>query len=361
MPAETVRELARAMAQPGAAAYGRTGSCLGRFGTLVAFLIDALNAVTGNLDRPGGAVFGRPAIALDDVGERAGLASYGKVRSRFGGFPDVIGNLPASLLPREITTPGELQVRALFVSAGNPVLSVPDGEALEDAIGQLELCVSLDFYVNETNRHADYVLPSPTFYERDDLPLAFLGFYTTPFIQYTDAVVPPAGEAREEWEVIDEIAKRIGIVPFPVKLARMLGRLPGMRPKPRRLADMLLRTGPAGDLFGLRRGGLNIGKVAREPHGIVLSEHIATGVLSDKVRHKRLARAARAGDDRGGGPPDGVGERRRSRLPAPADRPARAAFAQLVDAQLAASDARRPPARAACAPRRRGGARPRRG
>jgi len=293
VPAETVRELARAMAEPGAAAYGRTGSCLGRFGTLVAFLIDALNAVTGNLDRPGGAVFGKPAIALDDVGERAGLSSYGKVRSRFGGFPDVIGNLPASLLPREITTPGELQVRALFVSAGNPVLSVPDGDSLEDALDQLELCVSLDFYVNETNKHADYILPSPTFYERDDLPLAFLGFYTTPFIQYTDAVVPPAGEAREEWEVIDEIARRIGIVPFPVKLARMLGRLPGMRPSPRRLADLLLRTGPKGDRYGLRRGGLSLAKIARKPHGIVLSEHIPTGVLRDKVRHrgKRLALA----------------------------------------------------------------------
>jgi formate dehydrogenase len=300
VPADTVRELARAMAAPGGAAYGRTGSCLGRFGTLVAFLIDALNAVTGNLDAPGGVVFGRPPIALDDVGERAGLASYGKVRSRFGGFPDVIGNLPASLLPREITTPGELQVRALFVSAGNPVLSVPDGDALEEALGQLELCVSLDFYVNETNRHADYVLPSPTFYERDDLPLAFLGFYTTPFIQYTEAVVPPAGEAREEWEVIDEIAKRIGIVPFPVRAARILGRLPGLRPKPRRLADALLRTGPAGDLFGLRRGGLNIAKVGREPHGIVLSEHIPTGVLRDKVRHRggrvQLAPAAIAGE-----------------------------------------------------------------
>ena len=238
VPADTVREIARAMAEPGSAAYGRTGSCLGRFGTLVAFLIDALNAVTGNLDSPGGAVFGRPPISLDDVGEKAGLASYGKVRSRFGNFPDVIGNLPASLLPREITTPGELQVRALFVSAGNPVLSVPDGDALVEAIGQLDLCVSLDFYVNETNRHADYILPSPTFYERDDLPLAFLGFYTTPFIQYTDAVVPPAGEAREEWEVIDEIAKRIGIVPFSVKAgarARQAAR-PAAAPAPDRRA-----------------------------------------------------------------------------------------------------------------------------
>jgi formate dehydrogenase len=300
VPADTVRELACAMAAPGSAAYGRTGSCLGRFGTLVAFLIDALNTVTGNLDSPGGAVFGRPAIALDDVGEKAGLASYGKVRSRFGSFPDVIGNLPASLLPREITTPGELQIRALFVSAGNPVLSVPDGNALEEALDQLDLCVSLDFYVNETNRHADYILPSPTFYERDDMPLAFLGFYTTPFIQYTDAVVPPAGESREEWEVIDEIAKRIGIVPFSIKAVRMLGRLPGMRPKPRRIAELLLRTGPEGDRFGLRRKGLTIDKVAREPHGIVLSDDIPTGVLGEKVRHKggrvQLAPEAIAGE-----------------------------------------------------------------
>ena len=121
VPAERVRELARDFAAAdGAAAYGRTGSCLGRHGTLVAFLLDALNAVTGNLDRPGGAVFGRPPVALDDVGEQVGLATYGERRSRVGGFPDVIGNMPASLLPLEIETPGEGQIRALFVSAGQP-------------------------------------------------------------------------------------------------------------------------------------------------------------------------------------------------------------------------------------------------
>src|SRR5919198_245347 len=97
VPAERTRRLARDFAAAeGAAAYGRTGSCLGRFGTLVAFLLDALNVVTGNLDRAGGAVFGSPPVAIDDVGERTGLATYGKVRSRFGGFPDVIGNLPAT-------------------------------------------------------------------------------------------------------------------------------------------------------------------------------------------------------------------------------------------------------------------------
>jgi len=182
VPAETVRDIARAFATaPSAAAYGRTGSCLGRFGTLVAYLLDALNAVTGNLDRPGGAVFGRPPIALDELGEKAGLATYGEVRSRFGNFPDVIGNLPATLIPKEITTPGKRQIRAFFVSAGNPVLSVPDGESLEAAFEQLDLLVSLDFYVSDTSRHADYVLPATTFLEREDIPVAFLGFFSTPF------------------------------------------------------------------------------------------------------------------------------------------------------------------------------------
>jgi len=283
--AETTAALARDFAAAhGAAAYGRTGSCLGRFGTLVGFLIDALNAVTGNLDRPGGAVFGRPAIALDDIGHRFGLDTYGKLRSRFGDFPDVLGNLPASLMPQEIETPGDSQIRALFVSAGNPVLSVPDGDALERALEKLDLMVALDFYVNETSRHADYILPATTFLERDDVPVAFLGFYTKPFIQTTEPVVPPAGEAREEWEVIDELSRALGVQPYSVPPLRTLGRL-GVRLSPRRLVDTLLRLGPEGDLFGARRSGLSLGKLRKRPHGIVLHDEIPTGVLGERVRH----------------------------------------------------------------------------
>jgi anaerobic selenocysteine-containing dehydrogenase len=284
VPAERVRALAADFARAeSAAAYGRTGSCLGRFGTVVSFLLDALCAITGNLDHPGGAVFGRPPVALDDVGERVGLDTYGKVRSRFGGFPDVIGNLPASLLAREIETPGERQIRALFVSAGNPVLSVPDGGALERALAGLDLFVSLDLYVNETNRRADYVLPTTTLYEREDVPLAFLGFFTQPFIQVTDAVVPPPGEARQEWEIIDAISRRIGVAPYSMPALRRLARL-GVRLSPQRLVDLLIRTGPSGDLFGLRRSGLSLDKLRRLPHGLVLADHVATGVLPKKLR-----------------------------------------------------------------------------
>ena len=123
----------------------------------MSFLLDAVMAVTGNLDVPGGGVFGRPAAALDEVAEKTGLATYGAKHSRVGGFPDVIGALPASLIPEEITTPGEGALRALMVSAGNPVLSVPDGDAMRAALGELDLFVSIDLYVNETNAGADYV------------------------------------------------------------------------------------------------------------------------------------------------------------------------------------------------------------
>ena len=83
-----MRELARAFATaPERGRLRAHGLLPGPFGTLVAFLLDALNAVTGNLDRPGGAVFGRPPIALDDIGEKAGLDTYGKSARASGASP----------------------------------------------------------------------------------------------------------------------------------------------------------------------------------------------------------------------------------------------------------------------------------
>jgi anaerobic selenocysteine-containing dehydrogenase len=286
IPAGELRQLARDLASaPSAAVYGRTGSCLGRHGTVVAFLLDLVNIASGNLDRPGGSVFGLPAVAFDEVANLAGLDTYGKVRSRLGGFPDVLGALPATLLAKEMTTPGKGQIRAFFTSAGNPVLSCPDGEELEEALETLELYVSLDIYVNETNRHADYVLPATTWLERDELPLPFLGFYVTPFVQYSEPVVEPRGEAREEWEIIDAISKEIGVQPYPVAPVRALSRL-GLRPRPKFVADLLVRTGREGDRFGLRPGGLSLRKLRRQPHGVIVADEIATGVLARRVRYR---------------------------------------------------------------------------
>jgi formate dehydrogenase len=285
VPAERARSLAREIAgAPSCAIYGRTGSCLGRHGTLTAFLLDALAAVTGNLDRPGGLVFGSSPLDLEGAAERGGLATYGERRSRVGGFPDVLGQMPATLMAPEIETPGPGQLRALIVTAGNPVQSVPDGEGLERALGKLDLLVAVDIYANETARQADYVLPATTWLEREDVPVAFQQFFYRPFIQHTDAVVPARGEAREEWQIFEAIGRELGVTPTSVPAVRRLGRL-GLRISPRRMIDLMLRMGPRGDRFGLRRGGLSLGRIQRSPHGLVLADAWATGVLRGRVRH----------------------------------------------------------------------------
>jgi formate dehydrogenase len=283
---EAARALARDLAgAPGAAVYGRTGSCLGRHGTLVSFLLDAVNIVTGNLDREGGAIFGSGPIDLELILHRIGAATYDTYRSRIGDFPEVLGSLPASLMAKEMTTPGKGQLKAFFVSAGNPVLSVPNGGELERAFEQLELIVAIDLYITDTTRHADYILPATTFLEREDFPSAFLTFHTSQFVQWTEAVVPARGEARQEWEIIEAISRRIGITPSSAKPARWLGKA-GIRFSPKTLIDLLIRTGPKGDLFGLRRNGLSVDKLARHPHGIVLNPEQPVGVLRKKVFHR---------------------------------------------------------------------------
>jgi formate dehydrogenase len=151
-------------------------------------------------------------------------------------------------------------------------------------MAELELCVSIDLYVTETSKHADYVLPATTFLEREDLPLPFLSLFTTPFIQMTEAVIEPRGEARQEWEIIEQIAERVGVVPSSVLGLRLLGRV-GIKVSPRRLVEMLLRVGPEGDRFGLRPGGLNYRKLEQSPHGIVLAPSWEAGNLEGKIRH----------------------------------------------------------------------------
>ncbi|MCX2928748.1 molybdopterin-dependent oxidoreductase [Mycobacterium sp. CVI_P3] len=302
--ADTVRSLARDLVrEPRAAVYGRLGTCVGRYGTLTTYLIDAVNLVAGNLDAPGGSVFS----SMETVGGRwqatmMGLAmrrSYRK-RSRIGGIPIAVAMEPAALMAKEITTGGDRQIRAMFVSAGNPVLSVPNGDELEAAFDSLELSVALDFYVTETTGRCDYILPVTTMYERDDFPYTFQAFQATPFRQATEAVVAPSGEARSEWDIVEDLTVRLAhSVPAFAALAaarKALG-LFGIALKPRMMIDALIRMSQGGDRFGLRRGGLTHRRLTENhPHGVVVAPHIRTGVLRNSVAYlSRRVRLAHAG------------------------------------------------------------------
>jgi anaerobic selenocysteine-containing dehydrogenase len=285
--AAAVRRLARDLAAaPSAAIYGRVGACTGSHGTLVCFLIDVLALATGNLDRAGGAVFPTPPIDLYGPLVKRGLDTYDTARSRIGDVPEVMGTMPAGVLAEEITTPGPSQLRAMLLVSGNPVLSVPEGRRLEAALQELELLVALDLGINDTNRHADYILPTTTFLEREDLPLQMFPYQLQTFVQWTEPVVAPRGEARQEWEILGDIAAELGLVPASLPALRRLGRVGRRLLRPKPMFDALLRLGPFGDRFGLRRGGISARRlIADHPHGIVLARVVPTGVLQARVTH----------------------------------------------------------------------------
>ena len=176
MSADAVRGLARDLAAaPSAAVHGRMGVSTQAHGVVCQWAVQTINILTGNLDRPGGTMLTTPAVDLVGRGV-LGPGGFGKRRSRVRGLPSFGGELPVSVLEEEITTPGEGQVRALLTIAGNPVSSTPSGHRLDEALAGLDVMVSIDFYVNETTRHADVILPPTGPLERDhydlDLPPA---------------------------------------------------------------------------------------------------------------------------------------------------------------------------------------------
>jgi anaerobic selenocysteine-containing dehydrogenase len=262
LSAEVIRSLAREFAAAKApVAYGRMGVSTQAFGTLCAWLINGLNLVMGRLDAEGGAMFTRPAVDLVSNPALIGRGHFGKWKSRVRGLPEFGGELPAAALAEEIATPGEGQVKALITVAGNPVLSTPNGAALERALPGLDFMVAIDFYLNETTRHAHVILP-PTFaLEREHYDLALNLLAVRNVAKYSPALFPRPKEARHDWEILGSLTRRLGD-PVLGRSLRFKGEALGMRALgPRRLLDFLLRTGPR---------KLSVGQLEKAAHGLDL-------------------------------------------------------------------------------------------
>ena len=283
VPPETLRQLAIDFATAETATtYGRCGSNRGSHGTLVAFLLDVLNAVTGNLDRPGGSLIATSPIPAAFMKR---TDTYGARHTRIGGFPDVFGMMCSAALGKEMLVPGKGRMKAFFTVAGNPLLTAPNGDEIAEGLKTLDLYVSIDLYLSDTGRYADYILPATSMYEREDCNVITQTFHLTPHLEWTDAVIPPRGECRQEWEIIDAIARRLKVVPSSEPVMRALGRL-GLRPTPERLIDIAIRCGSRGDWFGLRPSGISVAKLKRHEEGVVSAEQQPTGHLHKRVRHK---------------------------------------------------------------------------
>ncbi len=254
VPAAEIERVAREFAAAdGAAAYGRIGVSTQEFGTLCQWAVQLLNLVTGNLDQVGGVMLTNPAI--DVVGRGLiGRGHHDRFRSRVRQAPEFGGELPVSVLREEIDTPGDGQVRALLTIAGNPVLSTPDGAALDRSISGLDFYVAVDIYVNETTRHADVILPPTTLLERDHYDLVFHAFAVRNTARFTPAVFDKGRDQRHDWEIFREIYLRMARkLPRKTPLKRRLMGEARMRMSPTFLIGMLLRSGRNTTITQLRR------------------------------------------------------------------------------------------------------------
>jgi anaerobic selenocysteine-containing dehydrogenase len=292
---ERIRRLARQLSEaPRAAVYGRIGTCTQAFGTLASWLVDVLNVLTGNLDRPGGALFPRPAHApAAERPRRAGRVPYARWRSKVRGLPEFAGELPVACLAEEIDAAGDARVRAFVTVAGNPVLSTPNGARLAKALESLDFMVSVDLYRNETTRFADVILPTTPPLERDNYDLAFHALSVRNHAKWSPAALPKPEGARHLWEVLLELAGRVNGASAAAVDELVLGSLlaatvgrdgtacPGVseadararlgsEPGPARLVDLMLRAGPYGDRFDDDAPGLSLAKLRAAEHGVDL-------------------------------------------------------------------------------------------
>ena len=272
----------------GAALFLSTGVNQGSHGTLAFWIQEAINAVTGNLDRLGGTVVGHGYIKDFPKHARKGGHTMRKDLSRIGQLPSVVDTFPAGLMADEILTPGDGQVRALFCLSGNPLLTVPNSNGrLEDALKALELLVVIDIFRNETANHAHYILPGTSAFQRADLPFVFqslMGAQPIPYVQYTDALLPPEGEQRDETMILLQLARACGSTLFDSRVANGffaswmgLGRLPLLGGRvgltPERFLGLMARAFRLGSLNSLRK----------EPHGRLLEPNQGGDFLGKRV------------------------------------------------------------------------------
>jgi len=307
--AETIRDIARAFAlAPSAVCYGRMGTTTVSFGTTTSWLIDVLNTVTGNLDRPGGAMFPQPSV---DVMQLQPKTQRGRWRSRTRGTPEFMGELPAASLADEIETAGDGQLRGLVTLAGNPALSSPAGHRLGEALAKLDFMVSIDFYLNETTQHANIILPPVGPLERDHLDIAFQLFAIRNTTHWSPAAFPAPADGRTDGAILLALASRLlrGRGGAARLRAAALGTVLalGAERVARLAVDLTLRTGPYGNKLLPWKNGLTLQRLRKSVHGIDL------GPLQPGLPDRLPARADRTRPRIDLAPPDLVADLRRLR------------------------------------------------
>jgi len=289
IPPEKLRELVRAYTSAnGAALYCSTGVNMGTNGSLAFWLQECINAISGNLDRKGGTLVSTGVIDFAAFGKKTGVLLH-QNESRIGGFKSVNDALPGGILADEILTPGDRQIRALFVTGGNPLITMANSERLRDAFKELELLVVLDIQPSETASVATHVLPCTSPFQRPDLPFVFplmLGLQSKPYLQATRAIVPPQGEQRDEATIYVDIAKASGVnlwgsavAQRAMELAKALNSIGRGDKQPSLPQELFL----SGLLRATKQGSFK--RLLQERHGRLRPAHDPGSFLGKRIIH----------------------------------------------------------------------------
>ncbi len=213
LPRNTIERLADEFASAdGAFATTRVGVQTSPNTTLTEWAVQALNAITGNIDRPGGVYFNPGAVDVPSLIEKF-TKRRNPAASRIGNYPQILGGPPASVFATDVLSDDPDRIRALIVVAGNPVITFPNTPRVEDALRRLDLLVCVDLYRSDTGSFAHYNLPAATSYEKGSFHFLTSTFEPYPYAEWKPKVVEPRGEARSEWKIVKSIA-RAARVPF---------------------------------------------------------------------------------------------------------------------------------------------------
>jgi len=180
--------------------------------TLTEWAVLTLNAITGNIDRPGGVYFHGGGIDNTELVHKF-TQRKNPAASRIGQYQQIFGGPPASVFADDVLSDDPDRIRALIVVAGNPVISFPNTKKIERALKKLDLLVCIDLYLSDSGSFADYNLPAATIYEKGGMHVLTQPFDPYPLAEWRKKVVEPKGESRHEWDMVRDISRAAGI-PF---------------------------------------------------------------------------------------------------------------------------------------------------
>jgi hypothetical protein len=143
--------------------------------------------------------------------------------SRIGGYTSVNDAFPGGILADEILTPGDRQVRALFVTGGNPLVTMANAGPHAGGVREARAAGHARYLPQRDRLPRALHLPCTTPLERPDLPFIFplmLGLQSRPYLQATEPVVRAAGEQRDEASIYVDLARASGVNLFGSRVAQ---------------------------------------------------------------------------------------------------------------------------------------------